>query len=141
MNKVGNLAEEFFWHNPAKLPSPIEWVNKRKIHVKTRVNTIWWFSKSDFPKANVTSVLAPYSERMKKLLKDSDKYYSPKDRPSGHQISGDSLVTMVELSHQICYKSLTQKATHNIFASVSSQVYKDILQDFPRNCQSFSSNS
>ena len=24
------LAEEFFWHNPAKLPSPIEWVNKRK---------------------------------------------------------------------------------------------------------------
>jgi len=21
------LAEEFFWHNPAKLPSPIEWVN------------------------------------------------------------------------------------------------------------------
>lgn len=83
-----NLAEEFFWHNPAKLPSPIEWVNKRKIRVKDSVNTIWWFSKSDFPKANVTSVLAPYSERMKKLLKDSDKYYSPKDRPSGHQISG-----------------------------------------------------
>jgi len=24
-----NLAEEFFWHNPSKLPSPIEWVNKR----------------------------------------------------------------------------------------------------------------
>ncbi|MCL2824750.1 MAG: site-specific DNA-methyltransferase, partial [Polyangiaceae bacterium] len=28
------LAEEFFWHNPAKLPSPIEWVNKRKIRAK-----------------------------------------------------------------------------------------------------------
>src|SRR6266849_2186667 len=28
------LAEEFFWYNPAKLPSPIEWVNKRKIRVK-----------------------------------------------------------------------------------------------------------
>ena len=24
------LAEEFFWYNPAKLPSPIEWVDKRK---------------------------------------------------------------------------------------------------------------
>ena len=23
------LAEEFFWYNSAKLPSPIEWVNKR----------------------------------------------------------------------------------------------------------------
>lgn len=82
-----NLAEEFFWYNPAKLPSPIEWVNKRKIRTKDSVNTIWWLSKSDFPKANVNRVLAPYSDRMKKLLKDSDKYYSPKDRPSGHQIS------------------------------------------------------
>lgn len=82
-----NLAEEFFWYNPAKLPSPIEWVNKRKIRAKDSVNTIWWLSKSDFPKANVNRVLAPYSERMKKLLKDSDKYYTPKDRPSGHQIS------------------------------------------------------
>ena len=23
-----HLAEEFYWHNPSKLPSPIEWVNK-----------------------------------------------------------------------------------------------------------------
>lgn len=29
-----HLAEEFYWHNPSKLPSPIEWVNKRKIRVK-----------------------------------------------------------------------------------------------------------
>ena len=33
------LAEEFFWYNPAKLPSPIEWVNKRKIRVKDSVWT------------------------------------------------------------------------------------------------------
>ena len=82
-----NLAEEFFWHNPAKLPSPIEWVNKRKIRVKDSVNTVWWFSKSDFPKADVKKVLAPYSERMKKLLKDPDSFYKPKKRPSGHDIS------------------------------------------------------
>jgi DNA modification methylase len=82
-----NLAEEFFWFNPAKLPSPIEWVNKRKIRAKDAVNTVWWLSKTDFPKADVSRVLVPYSARMKKLLKDSEKYYSPKDRPSGHQIS------------------------------------------------------
>ncbi|MEM4290496.1 MAG: site-specific DNA-methyltransferase [Nitrososphaerota archaeon] len=82
-----NLAEEFFWFNPAKLPSPIEWVNKRKIRVKDAVNTIWWFSKTDNPKADVTKVLVPYSERMKLLLKDSDRFYSPKKRPSGHDIS------------------------------------------------------
>ncbi len=82
-----NLAEEFFWFNPAKLPSPIEWVNKRKIRVKDAVNTVWWLSKTDFPKADVSRVLVPYSERMKRLLRDSDKYYSPKKRPSGHDIS------------------------------------------------------
>ena len=52
------LAEEFFWHNPAKLPSPIEWVNKRKLRVKDSVNTVWWFSKTQWPKADVTKVLA-----------------------------------------------------------------------------------
>lgn len=34
------LAEEFFWYNPAKLPSPIEWVNKRKVRAKDSVNTV-----------------------------------------------------------------------------------------------------
>ena len=81
------LAEEFFWFNPAKLPSPIEWVNKKKIRAKDSVNTIWWFSKGDEPKADVRNVLAPYSERMKTLLKNPDKFYQPKKRPSGHDIS------------------------------------------------------
>ncbi|MCL6442272.1 MAG: site-specific DNA-methyltransferase [Alicyclobacillus sp.] len=81
-----HLAEEFFWYNPSKLPSPIEWVNKRKIRVKDAVNTVWWFSKTDSPKADVTKVLVPYSERMKTLLKNAEKYYSPKERPSGHDI-------------------------------------------------------
>lgn len=82
-----NLAEEFFWYNPSRLPSPIEWVNKKKLRTKDAVNTVWWFSKSDHPKADVTKVLAPYSERMKLLLKNSSKYYTPKKRPSGHDIS------------------------------------------------------
>lgn len=82
-----NLAEEFFWFNPSKLPSPIEWVNKRKIRVKDAVNTVWWFSKSDFPKADVRRILVPYSDRMKKLIKDPESYYKAKSRPSGHDIS------------------------------------------------------
>ena len=47
-------VEEFFWFNPSKLPSPIEWVNKRKIRVKDAVNTVWWLAKSDFPNSDVT---------------------------------------------------------------------------------------
>lgn len=80
------LAEEFYWHNPAKLPSPIEWVNKRKIRVKDSVNTIWWLSKTEWPKSDVRNVLAPYSVRMKKLLADPSAFYRAKDRPSGHDI-------------------------------------------------------
>lgn len=82
-----HLAEEFFWHNPAKLPSPIEWVNKRKIRAKDSVNTVWWLSKTENPKADIRNVLAPYSDRMKKLIEDPEKFYRPKDRPSGHDIS------------------------------------------------------
>lgn len=81
-----HLAEEFFWFNPSKLPSPIEWVNKRKIRTKDSVNTVWWLSKSEWPKANVSNVLTEYSERMKKLIKNPEAYYSPAKRPSGHDI-------------------------------------------------------
>jgi len=81
------LCQEFFWFNPSKLPSPIEWVNKRKIRVKDSVNTIWWLSKTDFPKANVNNVLIEYSDRMKTLLKLRERFYRPKKRPSGHDIS------------------------------------------------------
>ncbi|MCY2966718.1 MAG: site-specific DNA-methyltransferase, partial [Planctomycetota bacterium] len=83
-----HLAEEFFWHNPSKLPSPIEWVNKRKLRAKDSVNTVWWLSKTPWPKANVSKVLVPYSDRMKKLLEDPAAFYTPKERPSGHDISG-----------------------------------------------------
>ena len=81
-----HLAEEFYWYNPSKLPGPIEWVNKRKLRAKDSVNTVWWFSKTEFPKANVSNVLTEYSDRMKKLLDDPDKYYKAKKRPSGHDI-------------------------------------------------------
>jgi len=80
------LAEDFYWFNPSKLPSPIEWVNKRKMRAKDSVNTVWWLSKTVWPKADVSKVLTPYSERMKKLLSDPESYYKPRVRPSGHDI-------------------------------------------------------
>jgi DNA modification methylase len=81
------LAQETYWANPGKLPTPIEWVNKRKIRLKDPVNTVWWLSKTPWPKADTTKVLQPYSDRMKKLLADPSAYYTPKKRPSHHDIS------------------------------------------------------
>jgi site-specific DNA-methyltransferase (cytosine-N4-specific) len=78
------LAQEFFWWNPARLPTPAEWVTVRRIRVKDAVNTIWWLSKTPYPKASNRRVLQPYSESMLNLLKNG---YKPKRRPSGHDIS------------------------------------------------------
>lgn len=78
------LAQEFYWYNPARLPTPAEWVTVRRVRVKDAVNMVWWFSKSEWPKADNRSVLQPYSESMKQLLKDG---YTAKKRPSGHAIS------------------------------------------------------
>jgi site-specific DNA-methyltransferase (cytosine-N4-specific) len=78
------LAQELFWYNPAKLPTPAEWVTVRRERVKDAVNTIWWLSKDPHPKANNKRVLRPYSDAMKNLLKNG---YDAKLRPSGHDIS------------------------------------------------------
>ena len=80
------LAQDFYWFNPSKLPSPIEWVNKRKLRAKDAVNNVWWFSKTEWPKADISKVLVEYSDRMKKLLEDPESFYSPAKRPSGHNI-------------------------------------------------------
>lgn len=80
------LAQDFYWFNPSRLPSPIEWVNKRKLRAKDAVNNLWWFSKTEWPKADVSNVLVEYSERMRKLLDDPDSFYKPTKRPSGHNI-------------------------------------------------------
>lgn len=79
-----HLAQEHYWWNPAKLPSPAEWVNIRRVRVKDAVNCVWWLSKTPYPKANNKRVLAPYSDSMKGLLKNG---YKAKLRPSGHDIS------------------------------------------------------
>lgn len=79
-----HLAQEHYWWNPAKLPSPAEWVNVRRVRVKDAVNCVWWLSKTPFPKASNKRVLTPYSDSMKGLLKNG---YNAKLRPSGHDIS------------------------------------------------------
>ncbi|HAX41762.1 MAG TPA: site-specific DNA-methyltransferase [Solibacterales bacterium] len=79
-----HLAQEFFWWNPSKLPSPAEWVTVRRIRAKDAVNCVWWLSPTPWPKASNKRVLAPYSDAMRGLLKNG---YKAKLRPSGHDIS------------------------------------------------------
>lgn len=79
-----HLAQDFYWWNPSKLPTPAEWVTVRRIRVKDAVNTVWWLAKTPWPKASNRRVLQPYSPSMRDLLQ---KGYKAKKRPSGHDIS------------------------------------------------------
>ena len=94
-DEVGyKLAQDMYWHNPSALPTPIEWVNKRKVRCKTSVNTVWWFSKSNMPKADIKNVLVPYSSRMQTLFESPENFIKQEGtvRPSGHVMGMKSWV-------------------------------------------------
>lgn len=80
------LAQDFYWHNPAKLPTPAQWVTIERIRVTDSVNHVWWLSKGEEtrPEADNTRVLQEYSDSQKKLMEEG---YNDKKRPSGHDIS------------------------------------------------------
>lgn len=82
------LCQEFIYYNVAKLPTPVEWVNKKRIRVKDSFTRFWWLSQTPFPKANNKNVLVPYSKKMNQLIK-SGKYNCGK-RPSEHNIGSNS---------------------------------------------------
>jgi site-specific DNA-methyltransferase (cytosine-N4-specific) len=79
-----HLAQEFYWYNPAKMPSPAQWVTIDRVRVKDAVNPVWWLSRSPHPKASNRRVLAPYSESMEAMF---SRGYNDGPRPSGHVVS------------------------------------------------------
>ena len=91
--KRGNLilAQQFISHNPARLPSPAQWVNIERIRLKDSYTHLWWMAATERPYANNRSVLRPYSKAMLNLLK-TGKYNSGK-RPSQHNIGKTSFLT------------------------------------------------
>jgi site-specific DNA-methyltransferase (cytosine-N4-specific) len=79
------LCQHIICHNPARLPSPAQWVNVKRIRLKDSFTHVWWMARGENPKADNRRVLTPYGEDMKKLLKT--KRYNAGRRPSGHVIS------------------------------------------------------
>lgn len=84
------LCQEFIWQNPAKLPSPAQWVNVERIRVKDSFTKIWWLSPNERPKASNQRVLQEYSQSMKDLLKKGA--YNAGKRPSEHDIGETSFL-------------------------------------------------
>lgn len=78
------LAQDFYWYNPARLPSPAQWVTVERIRAKDSINYVWWLAKEPNPKADNRRVLRDYTDKMKKLLKSGT--YNRGRRPSGHVV-------------------------------------------------------
>jgi site-specific DNA-methyltransferase (cytosine-N4-specific) len=85
------LAQQFICDNPARLPSPAQWVNVERIRLKDSYTHLWWMAATERPYADNRNVLKPYSQSMLKLLK-TGKYNSGK-RPSQHSIGKKSFLT------------------------------------------------
>jgi site-specific DNA-methyltransferase (cytosine-N4-specific) len=85
------LCQEFVCYNPARLPSPAQWVTINRIRTIDSFTHVWWMSNSDYPKADNSRVLRPYSKSMQKLLKKGT--YNAGKRPSEHTISEKSFLT------------------------------------------------
>lgn len=79
------LIQEFICYNPSRLPSPAQWVTVNRLRTVDSYTHVWWMAKSDFPKADNSKVLRPYSKSMERLLQ-TQKFNSGK-RPSEHNIS------------------------------------------------------
>lgn len=86
-----HLCQEITYNNPARLPSPAQWVTIERIRLKDSTTKIWWLGKNPRPKANNRNVLKPYSKHMKRLL--SSKKYNAGVRPSEHRINSKSFLT------------------------------------------------
>ena len=84
LSRLFHVAQDFYWYNPSRLPTPAEWVTVRRTRVKDAVSLIWWLSKTENPQADNRRVLRPYSRSMQRLLKNG---YKAAKRPSQHEIS------------------------------------------------------
>ena len=80
-----HLCQEIIWHNPARLPTPAQWVTIQRVRLKDSFTRFWWLSSTPRPKADNRRVLTPYGPHMRKLL--ARQSYNAGRRPSEHDIS------------------------------------------------------
>lgn len=120
------LIQEFICYNPSKLPSPAQWVTVNRYRTVDSYTHVWWISKNDFPKADNSKVLRPYSKSMQQLLKKG-KYNAGK-RPSEHNISEKGFL-----------KDNGGSISHNFFEMESLDEKRDVR--LPHSVLSFSNTN
>ena len=109
------LCQQFVWYNPARLPSPAQWVNVERIRVKDAYTHLWWMAQTDRPNADNRQVLTNYSTSMQRLLER--KSYNTGKRPSEHHIGEKSFL-----------KNNTGAIPSNLITLANTQASSDYLK-------------
>ena len=73
-----SFSSRVFWWNTSKMPSPASWVTISRERITDSVNYIFG-SQVSSSKANNRNILKPYSDKMKKMIKNQK--YNMRDRP------------------------------------------------------------
>lgn len=120
------LIQEFICYNPSKLPSPAQWVTVNRFRTVDSYTHVWWIAKNDFPKADNSKVLRPYSKSMQQLLKRQS--YNSGKRPSEHQISEEGFL-----------KDNGGSIAHNFFEMEALDEKRDVR--LPHSVMSFSNTN
>jgi DNA modification methylase len=120
------LIQEFIAYNPSKLPSPAQWVTVNRLRTVDSYTHVWWMAKSDFPKADNSKVLRPYSKSMEKLIER--KQYNSGKRPSEHAIGKESFL-----------KRNGGSISHNLFEMEAIDENRDVR--LPHSVLSFSNTN
>ncbi|MFN8495695.1 MAG: site-specific DNA-methyltransferase [Caldilineaceae bacterium] len=130
------LCQEFVCYNPARLPSPAQWVTIERIRLTDSYTHIWWMAKNERPKADNRKVLRPYSKSTLEMQQRGD--YNNGSRPSGHKLSKDSFLknnggsimpNLIEIDQIDADKPI--RLPENVF-SISHTVSND---HYMRQCQ------
>lgn len=131
------LCQQFICHNRARLPSPAQWVNVKRIRLKDSYYHIWWLSKTAYPKADNRRVLRPYSSRMLDLLKRGT--YNSGNRPSGHNIGEASFTkdnggaipsNVIEISNTSWDKAYLKHCKSNGVRPHPAKMHEDVVKFF-----------
>lgn len=120
------LIQEFICYNPSKLPSPAQWVTVNRLRTVDSYTHVWWIAKNDFPKADNSKVLRPYSKSMEQLLKRQS--YNSGRRPSEHRISEEGFL-----------KDNGGSIAHNFFEMEPLDEKRDVR--LPHSVLNFSNNN
>jgi len=118
------LCQQFVCHNPARLPSPAQWVNIERIRVKDAFTHVWWMSRTDRPKANNRNILTEYSDAMRKLFTSGK--YNAGSRPSEFHIGEQSFFT--NNGGAIPPNALTQDHLSNFLTAANTSSNDDYLR-------------